>query len=79
MKQSKTNKAKFMYAVGTKIFNKLSEAKKFANETEANEILLMRGTSEQILYLYHPMSERFERICKVNDAKKRMNKQLPNL
>lgn len=76
MKQSE---AKFMYAVGTKIFNKLSDAKKYANETEANEILLMRGTSEQVLYLYHPMSERLERICSVNDAKKRMNKQLPNL
>ena len=73
MKQSE---AKFMYAVNNKFFNKLSEAKKYANETEANEILLMRGTSEQVLYLYHPMSERFERICKVNDAKKRINEFL---
>ena len=73
------NIPKWQYSVNCRFFDKLSEAKKFANETEANEILLMRGTSEQLLYLYHPMTERFERINKVNDAKKRMNELLKTL
>ena len=72
------NMPKLQYSVNCRFFDKLSDAKKFTNETEANEILLMRGTNEQVLYLYHPMSERLERVCRVNDAKKRMNKQLPN-
>ena len=70
------NMPKWQYSVNCRFFNKLSDAKKYANETEANEILLMRGTSEQVLYLYHPMSERFERICTVREAKKRMNEFL---
>ena len=74
MKTNEPTKAKFMYAVGPKIFKKLSDAKKFANETEANEILLMRGTSEQVLYLYQPMSERFERVQTVREAKIKLNK-----
>ena len=68
------NLPKWQYSVNCRFFNKLSDAKKFANETEANEILLMRGTSEQILYLYHPMSERFERVQTVREAKIKLNK-----
>ena len=67
---------KFFFWTNGRPFQTLNKAKIYAQETEANEILLMRGTSEQVLYLYHPMSERFERISKVNDAKKRMNEFL---
>ena len=68
------NLPKWQYSVNCRFFNKLSEAKKFANETEANEILLMRGTSEQILYLFHPMTERLERVQTVREAKIKLNK-----
>ena len=68
------NMPKWQYSVNCRFFNELSDAKKFANETEANEILLTRGTSEQILYLFHPMTERLERVQTVREAKIKLNK-----
>ena len=76
MKQSE---AKFMYAVNNKFFNKLSEAMKYAYEQQATDIYLTKLGIADRIYTYHPMSERFERICKVNDAKKRMNEFLNTL
>ena len=59
-------------------FATLKQAIQWANDTEQTEIRLTHQNKSEIIYQLHPMSERFKRICKVNDAKKRMNKQLPN-
>ena len=64
----------WQYVVNCRPFATLREAKRYAEQVEATEICLMRGTNEQLLYQYHPMSERLERVQTIAQAKAKLTK-----
>ena len=64
----------WQYVVNCRTFATLREAKQYAEQVEATEKCLMRGTNEQLLYLYHPKTERLERVQTIAQAKAKMTK-----
>lgn len=55
-------------------FATLKQAIQWANDTEQTEIRLTHQNKSEIIYQLHPMSERFERVQTVREAKIKLNK-----
>ena len=71
-------KAKFKFTAGyyLQFFTSLKEAKTFAENNEIYEVGIIKNGVYKDLYRLNPMSERYERVMKVNEAKAAINKFL---
>lgn len=65
---------KFFFWANGRPFQSLNKAKRYAQDTEANEVVITRGEREEILYQYHPMTERLERVQTIAQAKAKLTK-----
>ena len=67
---------KATFYTDNKSFTTLKEAKDYAIKHEAPEVGMSIGGLYKNIFQYSPMSERLERVSRVNDVRKSMNKFL---